>query len=68
MHEVQKKRRRAKYITAARHCDKFMLRKCFRHWPAGCAVARGEDARECTRADLLSKALQYLDELSSDGD
>jgi hypothetical protein len=68
MHEVRKKRRKARYVVAARHFDRFILRKCFKHWPVGCAVAREEDTRECARADLLSKALQYLDELSSDGD
>jgi hypothetical protein len=62
----QKRRRKKKYVAAALWHNRKMLQLCFKSWPAACKVVAEETHREIARADLMSRALQYLDELSSD--
>jgi hypothetical protein len=62
----QKRRRKKKYVAAALWRNRRMLRQCFKAWPVACECVRKETEREMARDDLMSKALQYLDELSSD--
>jgi hypothetical protein len=61
-------RRKAKFVKAALFRNRVLVRQCFRQWPIGCAAVKEEDARNHAREDLFSKALQYLEELSSDDD
>lgn len=66
MRDVQRKRRKEKHAAAVAQGKRNLLRRCFRAWPVGCSRIREEQERENTRADLMSRALQYLDELEDD--
>lgn len=64
--EEKLKRRKAKYSKAARHANKVLLRKFFNAWPIGCRILKNEEERESNRNELMSKALQFLEEIDSD--
>ena len=64
--EEKKKRRKAKYAMAARHSNMALLRKFFKAWPIGCKIIQNEEERENNRQNLMSKALQFLEEINSD--
>ena len=66
--EVQRCRRKEKHAAAVQQGKRNLLRRCFKAWPVGCAAIREDEERENARADLMSRALQYLDELASDDD
>ncbi|OHT06861.1 hypothetical protein TRFO_25037 [Tritrichomonas foetus] len=64
--EEKKKKRKGKYMLASQHANRYILRKFFNAWPIGCEIIREEEERENNRQDLMSKALKFLEELSSD--
>ena len=66
LHEEKKKRRKNKYITAANHSNRTLLRKIFKAWPIACSQLKEEEERETNRQNLMSKALKFLEELDSD--
>lgn len=66
--EEKKKRRKTKYSIAVRHSNRVLLRKFFNAWPIGCQNLQNEEERESNRQNLMLKALQLLEDISSDFD
>jgi hypothetical protein len=62
----RKRRRSKKYNMVALWRNRRILRLCFKAWPTGCQLIRRDDERDHARQDLMSRAMQYLEELNSD--
>lgn len=63
---VRKERKKKRFLEIQNALRISTLRRVFKAWPIGCAAIREDEEREEERNNLLSKALRYLDEISSD--
>ncbi|OHT09803.1 hypothetical protein TRFO_21163 [Tritrichomonas foetus] len=62
----KKVRKRTRLIQIQKTLENQMMKRVFKAWPEGCSAIREDEEREAERETLFSKALQYLDEISSD--
>ena len=63
---VQKQNKKKRFLKIQNKLRIEMMRRVFKAWPKGCALIKEDEEREAERENLLLKALQYLDEISSD--
>lgn len=64
--DQKKRQRKAKHVKAVMHANKALLRRFFALWPIGCQNLHDDEERESNRQGLMSKALQFLNEIDSD--
>ena len=66
MKVVRKERKKKRFMEIQNALRLETMRRVFKAWTVGCAAIREDEEREEERNNLLSKALKYLDEISSD--